>query len=96
MPRSGTGLVSQKQQSQKAGDFLFEVQPQVIAAGETAILRWNIKGATKVMLEEASASKRGLHSMGTFGSRGTLKISPQESTTYVITCEGSTTYTCLS
>jgi hypothetical protein len=89
-------VVSQKHQSQKAGEFLFEVQPRVIVAGETAILRWNIKGATKVMIEEASTSKRGLHSLGTFGGSGTLKISPKESTTYVMTCEGSTTYTCAS
>ena len=39
---------------QKADDFLFEVQPPVIAPGETALLRWSIKGATKVVIEEAS------------------------------------------
>ena len=75
----------------KVDDFLFEVQPRVIAAGETALLRWSIKGATKVVIEEASKSKSQLHEIGTFGGSGSLKVRPKEDTTYVISCEGSTT-----
>jgi hypothetical protein len=81
---------------QKSEDFLFDVQPRTIAAGETAVLRWSIKGATKVLIEEASGSRRALSTVGTFGGSGTLKVSPKENTTYVVTCEGSTTYSCAS
>ena len=81
---------------QKSDDFLFEIQPRVIVAGETALLRWSIKGATKVVIEEASKSSRELHKIGTFGGSGSLQVRPTEDTTYVITCEGSTTYSCAS
>ena len=82
--------------ARKSDDFLFEVQPRVIAAGEAALLRWSIKGATKVLIEEASTSKGELHTLGTFGGSGSLQVRPKEDTTYVITCEGSTTYSCAS
>ena len=58
--------------------FSFEVQPQVIAPGETALLRWSIKGATKVVIEEASRSSSELHKIGTFGGNGSLKVRPKE------------------
>jgi len=76
---------------QKADDFLFEVQPRVIAPGETALLRWSIKGTTKVVIEEASKSKSQLHEIGTFSGSGSLQVRPKEDTTYVISCESSTT-----
>ncbi len=76
---------------QKADDFLFEVQPRVIAPGETALLRWSIKGATKVVIEEESKSKRQLREIGTFGGSGSLQVRPKEDTTYVISCEAPTT-----
>jgi len=81
---------------QKSDDFLFEVQPRIIAPGEAALLRWSIKGATKVMIEEASKSSRELRKLGTFGGSGSLQVRPTEDTTYVVTCEGSTTYSCAS
>ena len=76
---------------QKLDDFLFDVQPRVIDPGETALLRWSIKGATKVVIEEASKSKSQLHEIGTFAGSGSLKVRPIEDTTYVISCEGPTT-----
>jgi hypothetical protein len=89
--RTGT-----KAETQKSHDFVFEVQPRKIAAGEVAVLRWSIKGATKITIEEAPESGVGvreLRKIGTFeGSSGTLEVRPKESTTYVIACEGSTTY----
>lgn len=88
--------VAHKADVQKSDDFLFEVQPRVIAPGEAALLRWSIKGATKVMIEEASKSSRELHKIGTFGGSGSLQVRPTEDTTYVVTCEGSTTYSCAS
>jgi len=79
-----------------ADDFLFDIQPRVIAPGETALLRWSIKGATKAVIEEASESNRELHKLGAFGGSGSLQVRPKENTTYVISCERSTTYSCAS
>lgn len=76
---------------QKSDDFLFEVQPRVVAVGETAVLRWSIKGATRIVIEEASDSSRELHKIGTFGDSGKLQVWPKEGS-----CEGSTTYSCAS
>ena len=91
---------SSKAENQKSQDFVFEVQPRQIAPGEVAVLRWAIKGAKRVAIEEAPESGfRGheLRKIGTFeGASGTLEVRPNESTTYVIACEGSTTYSCAS
>jgi hypothetical protein len=90
----------QNPKTQNSEDFIFEVQPREIGPGETAVLRWSIKGATKITIEEApesSASRVELHKLGTFdGGSGTLEVRPAENTTYVISCEGSTTYACAS
>lgn len=80
-----------KQEKKKPDGFLFEVQPRVIAPGEPALLRWSIKGATKVVIQEASKSSSQLHKIGTFGGSGSLQVRPEEDTTYVVSCEGSTT-----
>lgn len=91
--------IPETKKSQESQDFIFEVEPREIAQGETAILRWSIKGATRVRLEESpdSLGGRELHLLGTFdGGVGTLQVRPTEDTTYVISCEGSTTYTCAS
>jgi len=85
-----------QQAAKDSGDFTFEVRPSVIAPGETAVLHWSIKGATKVLIEEASGSRGELHKVGTFGGSGSLEIHPKEDTTYVVTCEGSTTFSCAS
>lgn len=81
-------------------EFVFEVQPHDIVSGESAVLRWSIKGATKVTIEEAPESSTGrseLRKIGEFeGSSGTLQVSPAEDTTYVISCVGSTKYSCAS
>lgn len=80
----------------KSRDFLFEAVPPVIVAGETATLRWSIKGATQVVIDEASTASRELHKLGTFGPSGSIQVQPREDTTYVVSCEGSTTYSCAS
>ena len=94
---SGAGAEAE---TSKSKDFLFEVRPREIMPGEVAVLRWSIKGATKVTIEAASNSeigRRELIKVGSFeGGDGTLKVTPKEDTTYVIACEGSTTYTCAS
>lgn len=71
-------------------------KPSVIAPGETAILRWSIKGATKVLIAEVSASSRDLQKIGTFAGSGQIEVRPREDTIYVLTCEGSTTLKCAS
>ena len=85
---------SARADTQKSQDFVFEVHPRQIAVGDVAVLRWSIKGATKITIEEAPESGVGvreLHKIGTFeGSSGTLEVRPTENTTYVSTCEGST------
>ena len=91
-----TSRISHQQGPQKSDDFVFEVQPRVIESGEKALLHWSIKGATKVMIEEWSESKRWLRFLGTFGATGSLQVAPKEDTTYLISCEGSTTYVCAS
>ena len=90
------GQTERRRPSPKSEDFIFSVQPQVIAPGETAILRWSIKGASKVVIEEMPESKRDLRKLGTFDSTGSLEVCPKEGTTYVVSCEGSTTYSCAS
>lgn len=80
----------------KSNDFVFEAEPPVVTAGETAVLHWSIKGATKVLIEEGSSASRELHKIGEFGGTGRIEVRPQEDTIYVISCEGSTTYSCAS
>ena len=88
--------VIQKSDTKKSNEFVFDVEPRTIVAGEAATLRWSIKGATKVVLEESSDSRLELRKIGTFGGSGRLQVYPKENTTYVVTCEGSTTYSCAS
>jgi hypothetical protein len=83
-------------EDQTSNTFRFEVQPREIAPGETAILRWAIKDATKVLIEEASKSRGDLRKIGNFAATGSLLVQPKEDTTYVLTCQGSTTYSCAS
>ena len=92
--------IEQKNQGPRSEDFIFEIQPREIAAGETAVLRWSIKGATRITIEEtpeSSAGNSALHELGTFeGGSGSLQVMPTQNTTYVISCVGSTTYSCAS
>jgi hypothetical protein len=88
--------VLHEQGTRKSDDFLFEVRPRVVGPGETAILHWSIKGAEKVLIEETSGSGHELRAIGTFGGSGSLQVHPKEDTIYVVTCEGSTTFSCAS
>ncbi len=87
---------SRKSTDGKSTDFLFEAHPKVIAAGETVVLHWEIKGATKVVIDEQQKSSDALHNLGTFGGSGTLPVHPTENTMYIVTCEGSTSHSCAS
>lgn len=86
--------------SQKTDNFVFAVTPREITAGESAVLRWSIKGATRITIEQAIQTPEGRTrtiAIGAFdGESGTLRVSPAETTTYIIDCEGSTMYSCAS
>lgn len=75
--------------------FLFEAELSVIGPGEMSLLRWNIQGATSVSIEEASGTHE-LHLIGKFSRTGTLPVRPEKNSTYVISCEGSTQFSCAS
>jgi hypothetical protein len=76
-------------------NFVFGVQPSIIRPGETAVLWWNIQGATTVIIEEAGVDGK-LSENGKFGASGTLQVRPKEDSTYVASCEGDTTFLCAS
>jgi hypothetical protein len=82
--------------TQATGDFIVEVYPAIITAGGTAILSWAVKNVSVVTIEEAPKSAEKLRTLGTFGPTGSLKITPTEDTTYVISCPGSNAYSCVS
>jgi hypothetical protein len=69
----------------------FNVRPQVIRPGETAVLTWNVRNVSSVLLEEALEpdsviSDRSLHSLGDFAANGSVSVSPKTSATYVLSC----------
>src|SRR6478609_3880514 len=92
----GADRVGKEQEARNSADFRIDVRPRVIAAGEAAVLHWSIKHATKVLIEAATKSSPGLRKLGSFDSTGNLEVRPSEDTTYVFSCEGSTTYSCAS
>jgi hypothetical protein len=78
-------------------DVVFEARPQVVAPGESATLHWNIPGATSVIIEAApSRGQMEMLKIGSFGATGETKVTPSADTTYVVTCEGSKSVTCMS
>jgi hypothetical protein len=92
----GAARVEPDRAVKNSEDFMFDVQPRAIELGQTVVLRWSIKGATRVLIEESTASVQRLRKIGTFSGSGNLVIRPKEDTVYVITCEGSTNYSCAS
>ena len=76
-------------------DFVFEAVPQVVAPGQASLLRWKIQGAAKVTIEEASGTGT-LRTIGEFDGTGTLEVRPARDSTYVVSCKGSTTFSCAS
>ncbi len=69
----------------------FTAQPQVIRRGQKAVLSWNVRNVSRVVLEEAlepdgRAADQLLHSIGDFPANGTVSVSPKTSATYVMSC----------
>jgi hypothetical protein len=69
----------------------FNARPQVIHPGEAAVLTWNVRNVSRVLLEEALEpdsiiADRSLHSLGDFAANGSVSVSPKTSATYVLSC----------
>jgi hypothetical protein len=69
----------------------FVASPRVIDRGEKAVLTWNVRNVSQVLLEEAlepdgTGSDRFLHSLGNFPADGTVSVSPKTTATYVLSC----------
>jgi hypothetical protein len=75
--------------------FVFRAEPGEISPGEEALLEWKIRGATKVVIDEAVYGDK-LHRLGTFDAEGSVKVKPLESSTYVISCGDSPDLACAS
>ena len=84
------------QSGRNVGDFFVEIQPKLIAPGEVATIRWHIKNATRVVIEEARSSTGKLRKIGEFAGEGSMEVRPVEDMTYVLNCEGPTSYSCAS
>ena len=84
------------QSARDAGDFFVEIQPKLITPGEVATIRWRIKSATRVVIEEARSSTGKLRKIGEFAAEGSMEVRPVEDMTYVLNCEGPTSYSCAS
>ena len=71
-----------------ADAFFFVAEPPVIEAGGTSVLRWNVPGATSVVIEQAAATDK-LRPLGEFAATGTVQVNPTQDSTYVISCQGA-------
>jgi OOP family OmpA-OmpF porin len=61
------------------------VAPQTIAKGESATLSWNSSEASDCAIQPAIAQVKA---SGSVSLQGDLRITPEESTTYILTCRG--------
>ena len=67
------------------------VSPRIIHRGETAVITWNVRNVSRILLEEAlepdgTAANRFLHPLGDFPANGRLAVSPKTTATYVLSC----------
>lgn len=58
----------------------FSVEPSTIERGQSAVLRWNVSGATNVAISNG---------IGTVPASGTQRITPPETISYVLTANGT-------
>jgi peptidoglycan-associated lipoprotein len=57
----------------------FTVEPSSIERGQSAVVRWNVTGSDSVSID---------HGLGTVPSTGTQRVSPNDTTTYLLTANG--------
>ena len=69
------------QDSTEGSILFFDVTPDEILLGETAMLSWNVTGATSVTIDNG---------IGTLDPVGNITISPIQTTTYTLTADFST------
>jgi peptidoglycan-associated lipoprotein len=58
----------------------FSVEPSSIQPGQSAVLRWNVTGSTNVAID---------HGLGTVPSSGTSRVTPANTTTYLLIASGT-------
>jgi peptidoglycan-associated lipoprotein len=57
----------------------FSIEPSTIERGQSAVLRWNVTGANNVAISNG---------LGTVPPTGTQRITPQQTTSYILTATG--------
>lgn len=77
------------------------VTPKAIRPGETAVLRWSVRGVSGLVYlgedpRPAERRHREEKSLGEVESQGSLRVSPIQTTTYVLSCETSSGPLCAS
>src|SRR5580692_4793394 len=58
----------------------FSIEPSTIERGQSAVLRWNVTGSNNVAISNG---------LGTVAAMGTQRITPQQTTSYVLTAGGT-------
>jgi peptidoglycan-associated lipoprotein len=58
----------------------FSVEPSSIQPGQSAVLRWNVTGSTNVAID---------HGLGTVPASGTSRVTPANTTTYLLIASGT-------
>jgi hypothetical protein len=68
----------------------FVVHPAVIQKGQAALLHWDARNASDVLLEEAvdphASRPASFRAVGRFPASGTLEVRPVRSMIYVVSC----------
>ncbi len=57
----------------------FSIEPSTIERGQSAVLRWNVTGSNNVAISNG---------LGTVPPTGTQRITPQQTTSYILTASG--------
>src|SRR5579862_2167560 len=57
----------------------FSIEPSTIERGQSAVLRWNVTGSNNVAISNG---------FGTVPPTGTQRITPQQTTSYILTASG--------
>jgi peptidoglycan-associated lipoprotein len=57
----------------------FSIEPSTIERGQSAVLRWNVTGSNNVAISNG---------LGTVPPSGTQRITPQQTTSYILTASG--------
>jgi hypothetical protein len=84
-----------------SGPVDFQVVPNEITAGESALLKWRAPENTRIVIQEGTENRgpgqpiEWRDVIRTTGS-GEFRVAPEQNTWYVMTCEGGETPYCMS